>query len=88
VLEVPVLCNGQSEKTEHATQKPEPLIERLVLASSRPGDLVVDPFVGSGTTAAVAARLERRFLCGDADARYVGIARERLAVTSSRAATA
>lgn len=78
VLEIPVLCNGQSEKTEHATQKPEALIERLVLASSRPGDLVVDPFVGSGTTAAVAARLGRRFLCGDADPRYVGVARERL----------
>jgi site-specific DNA-methyltransferase (adenine-specific) len=86
VLEVPVLCNGQSEKTEHATQKPEALIERLILASSRPGDLVVDPFVGSGTTAAVATRLGRRFLCGDADARYVGITRERL--TSSLAATA
>jgi site-specific DNA-methyltransferase (adenine-specific) len=79
VLEVPVLCNGQSEKTEHATQKPEALIERLVLASSRPGDLVVDPFMGSGTTAAVATRLGRRFLCSDADARYVGIARKRLA---------
>jgi site-specific DNA-methyltransferase (adenine-specific) len=78
VLEVPVLCNGQSEKTEHATQKPEALIERLVLASSRRGDLVVDPFMGSGTTAAVAARLGRRFLCGDADARYVGVARERV----------
>jgi site-specific DNA-methyltransferase (adenine-specific) len=88
VLEVPVLCNGQSEKTEHATQKPEALIERLILASSRPGDLVVDPFVGSGTTAAVATRLGRRFLCGDADPRYVGLARERLAATASRQATA
>ncbi len=78
VLEIPVLCNGMDEKTEHATQKPEALIERLILASSRPGDLVVDPFVGSGTTAAVAARLDRRFLCGDADPRYVGVARDRL----------
>src|SRR5690349_15385251 len=42
VLEVPVLCNGMAEKTEHATQKPEALIDKLVLASSRPGDLVVD----------------------------------------------
>lgn len=78
VLEIPVLCNGMDEKTEHATQKPEALIERLILASSRPGDLVVDPFVGSGTTAAVAARLGRRFLCGDADPRYVGVARARV----------
>ena len=78
VIEVPVLCNGMSEKTEHATQKPEALIDKLVRASSRPGDLVVDPFVGSGTTAVVAARSRRRFLVGDSDARYVGIARKRI----------
>lgn len=78
VIEVPVLCNGQVEKTEHATQKPEALIERLLLASSAPGGLVVDPFVGSGTTAAVAARLGRRFVAGDADPAYVGVARDRL----------
>jgi len=78
VLEIPVLCNGMGEKTAHATQKPEALIERLILASSAPGDLVVDPFVGSGTTAVVAARLGRRYLCGDADPRYVGVARDRL----------
>jgi len=79
VLEVPVLCNGMAEKTEHATQKPEALIDKLVLASSRPGDLVVDPFLGSGTTAVVCARLGRRFLAGDSDARYVGLSRSRLA---------
>lgn len=78
VLEVPVLCNGQPEKTAHATQKPEALIETLVVASSAPGQLVVDPFVGSGTTAAVAARLGRRWLAGDADPRYVALARRRL----------
>jgi site-specific DNA-methyltransferase (adenine-specific) len=79
VIEVPVICNGMAEKTAHATQKPEALIEKLVLASSRPGQLVVDPFVGSGTTAVVAARHGRRWLAGDADARYVGLARKRLA---------
>ncbi|HVK85739.1 MAG TPA: site-specific DNA-methyltransferase [Kofleriaceae bacterium] len=79
VIEVPVICNGMAEKTPHATQKPETLIEKLVLASSKPGQLVVDPFVGSGTTAVVAAKLERRWLAGDADARYVGLTRERLA---------
>ena len=78
VLEVPVICNGMTEKTAHETQKPETLIEKLVLASSAPGQLVVDPFVGSGTTAVVAARLGRRWLASDADARYVGLARERL----------
>jgi site-specific DNA-methyltransferase (adenine-specific) len=78
VLEIPVLCNGMAEKTAHATQKPEALIEKMILASSQPGDLVVDPFAGSGTTAVVAARHGRRFLCGDADARYVGMARTRI----------
>jgi site-specific DNA-methyltransferase (adenine-specific) len=78
VIEIPVICNGMAEKTPHATQKPEALIEKLILASSAPGQLVVDPFVGSGTTAVVAARLGRRFLVGDADPRYVGLARKRL----------
>ncbi len=80
VIEVPVICNGMAEKTPHATQKPEALIEKLVRASSKRGQLVVDPFVGSGTTAVVAARLGRRFVAGDADPGYVGLARERLAL--------
>ncbi len=80
VIEVPVICNGMAEKTPHATQKPEALIEKLMLASSAPGQLVVDPFVGSGTTAVVAQRLGRSWIAGDGDARYVGLARERLAV--------
>jgi len=79
VLEQPVICNGMAEKTPHATQKPEALIEKLVRASSAPGQLVVDPFVGSGTTAVVCARLGRAWLAGDADARFVGLTRERLA---------
>ncbi len=78
VIEIPVICNGMAEKTPHATQKPEALIEKLILASSKPGQLVVDPFVGSGTTAVVASRLERRWIAGDGDARYVGLTRERL----------
>jgi site-specific DNA-methyltransferase (adenine-specific) len=78
VIEVPVICNGMAEKTAHATQKPEALIEKLVLASSTKGQLVVDPFVGSGTTAVVAERLGRSWIAGDADARYVALARERL----------
>jgi site-specific DNA-methyltransferase (adenine-specific) len=85
VIEVPVICNGMAEKTPHATQKPEALIERLVLASSGRGQLVVDPFVGSGTTAVVAGRLGRRWLAADADARYVGLARERLKAATAPA---
>ena len=51
------------ENTDHPTQKPEKLIAKLVLASSRPNDLVFDPFLGSGTTAVVARKLNRHF-CG------------------------
>ena len=83
VFEIPVICNGMAEKTPHATQKPEALIEKLILASSAKGQLVVDPFVGSGTTAVVAARLGRRWIAGDADASYVGLTRERLGAAAT-----
>jgi site-specific DNA-methyltransferase (adenine-specific) len=88
VFEIPVICNGMAEKTPHATQKPEALIEKLIRASSAPDQLVLDPFVGSGTTAVVAARLGRRWLAGDADARYVGLARERLKTAAPASASA
>ncbi|MEE9443652.1 MAG: site-specific DNA-methyltransferase [candidate division Zixibacteria bacterium] len=51
------------ENTDHPTQKPEKLIAKLILASSRPEDFILDPFLGSGTTAVVARKLSRRF-CG------------------------
>src|ERR1051326_8962225 len=79
VIEVPVICNGMAEKTQHATQKPEALIEKLILTTSTPGQLVVDPSVGSGTTPGGAARLGRSWIAGDSDPRFVGLARERLA---------
>lgn len=86
VFEIPVLCNGMEEKTQHETQKPEELIEKLVLASSEPGQLVVDPFSGSGTTAVVATRLGRRWLVGDSDPRYVAMARQRLQKAAAKPA--
>src|SRR5687768_14607849 len=82
VFEIPVLCNGTAEKTYHPTQKPADLIRRLLLASTRSGQLVVDPFAGSGTTAVVAEQLERRWLLCDNDARYIGLARTRIAGTA------
>jgi site-specific DNA-methyltransferase (adenine-specific) len=78
VIEVPVLCNGTPEKTAHPTQKPVQLIRKLVLASSNPGDLVVDPFAGSGTTALVAELHGRRWVSCDLDPGYLEIARRRL----------
>ena len=59
------------ENTDHPTQKPEKLIAKLVLASSREGDFVFDPFVGSGTTAVVAEKLLRRWCGVDVNAEYL-----------------
>lgn len=62
----------------HTTQKPEALLYRVILASSRPGDLVLDPFFGTGTTGAVAKKLSRRFVGIEQDAGYVEAARARI----------
>jgi site-specific DNA-methyltransferase (adenine-specific) len=66
------------ENTPHPYQKPEKLLERVLSASSRPGDLVVDPFLGSGTTAVVAKRLGRKFIGFEKDADHVRLALKRL----------
>jgi len=63
----------------HNTQKPQALLERVLLASTEPGDLVLDPFFGTGTTGAVAARLRRRWLGVEQDPAYVELARQRIA---------
>jgi DNA modification methylase len=67
-----------AEKTAHPTQFPERMIERIVLACSNAGDLVVDPMMGSGTVCAVAKRLGRRYLGIDRHAPYCAIARQRI----------
>lgn len=66
------------EKTGYPTQKPEGLVRRMVAASSRPGDWVLDFFAGSGTLGAVAHRLGRRFVCVDANPQAVGVMAGRL----------
>ena len=79
------LKNGNGKKL-HPTQKPEALLARVILASSRPDDLVLDPFCGTGTTGAVAKRLGRRFVGLERDPDYAALARERIdAVTPSSA---
>jgi site-specific DNA-methyltransferase (adenine-specific) len=70
---------GSAERTGYPTQKPVRLLERIVAASSRPGDLVLDPYAGSGTTGVAAARAGRRWLLVDRNPAAVGIARARLA---------
>jgi site-specific DNA-methyltransferase (adenine-specific) len=66
------------EKTPHPTQKPEELLRKIVLASSNPDDLVVDPFLGSGTTAVVAEQLGRRWKGCDLSLEYCHWATERI----------
>ncbi len=79
------LCTGTERLKDaegrkvHATQKPESLLHRVLLASSHPGQLVVDPFFGSGTTGAVAKRLGRRWLGFEREAAYAEAARRRIA---------
>ena len=63
---------------KHPTQKPEALLERIVRAASRPGDLVLDPFCGSGTTGVACARLGRRFVGMDREGDYLTLARLRI----------
>ncbi len=66
------------ENTDHPTQKPEKLLAKLLLASSRTGEFVFDPFLGSGTTAAVAAKLGRRFLGIEIDEKFACLAVKRV----------
>lgn len=69
---------SRKQKRLHPTQKPESLIERLILASSNPGDNVLDPFMGSGTTAVVADRLDREWIGFETDPDYFATSNTRL----------
>ena len=66
------------ENTDHPAQKPEKLMAKLILAGSNPGDLVLDPFGGVGTSAVVAKKLGRRFICIEREASYCALAQKRL----------
>ena len=78
------ICNGGERlkdadgKKVHPTQKPEALLARILMASSKPGDVVLDPFFGSGTTGAVAKRLGRHFVGIEREQAYIDAARERI----------
>ncbi|MDQ2807262.1 MAG: site-specific DNA-methyltransferase [Chloroflexota bacterium] len=69
-----------AERQDHPTQKPEALLELIIKASSNPGDLIVDPFVGSGTTCRVADVLHRHWIGIDINPDYVAMSRTRLAL--------
>ncbi len=83
------ICNGAERlKGEdgakvHPAQKPEALLHRVILASSNPGDVVLDPFFGTGTTGVVAKKLGRHFIGIERDETYIKAARQRLAATKA-----
>lgn len=82
------LCTGDERlkidgQKAHATQKPEALLYRIIMASSKPGDVVLDPFFGTGTTGTVARKLHRRWIGIERDETYVRLARERLAAVQA-----
>ena len=85
------ICTGEERLKDaggakvHPTQKPEALLYRVLLATTRPGDLVLDPFFGTGTTGAVAKRLGRQFLGIERDRGYAAAALERIDATSPAA---
>jgi modification methylase len=77
------LCTGKERlrvngEKAHATQKPEALLTRILLATTKPGDVVLDPFLGTGTTAAVAKRLGRRWIGIERDPQYAVLAERRI----------
>ena len=74
----PVIKASEKKHGKHPTQKPLYLLERILLAASRPGDLVVDPFCGSGTTGVAATALGRDFIGIDLSQEYLSLARARL----------
>ena len=77
------LCIGEERvrldgRKAHSTQKPEALLYRVILSSSNPGDIVLDPFFGTGTTGAVAKKLHRHWIGIERDEEYVRVAQERI----------
>jgi adenine-specific DNA-methyltransferase len=88
VWSIPKVTSGagraSKERTSHPAQFPEAVIERIILASTDPGDVVLDPFLGSGTTAAVAKRLGRRCIGLELRPDYVAVAVQRLEQQDAR----
>lgn len=78
------ICNGperlkdESGKKVHTTQKPEALLYRIILSSTNPGDVILDPFFGTGTTGAVAKKLGRRYIGIEREEKYIKYAQQRL----------
>ena len=70
---------GKDGKKAHSTQKPEELLKRVILSSTRQDDIVLDPFFGTGTTGAVAKRLKRNYIGIEKETEYIKLAKNRIA---------
>jgi hypothetical protein len=83
VWEIPICSGGErilfNGEKAHTTQKPEALLYRVLASSTKPDDVVLDPFFGTGTTGAVAKRLRRRWIGIERDAQYIQVATKRIA---------
>src|ERR1700753_9636 len=84
---IPICAGGERLKgadgtKAHSTQKPEALLHRVIVSSTKPGDVVLDPFFGSGTTGAVAKRLGRHFIGLERDSGYAALAKKRIAAVT------
>jgi len=78
VWRISLVSGNSKERTEHPAQYPEELIERIIKVGSNPNDLILDPFMGSGTTAVVAKKLGRKFVGYEIELEYINIAKKRL----------
>ena len=84
VLEIPIPGGGLDEKNDHPAQKPEELLRKIILAASREGEIVLDPFSGSGTTLAAARQLGRKWVGCEIRADYNELARQRIDFPATR----
>lgn len=87
VWEIPTPAAREKTYGKHPTQKPVELLRRIVMASSKPGDLILDPFSGSGTTGVAALQMNRRYIGIELDERYLELSRRRLEAVLQEANT-
>ena len=78
VWDIPIVGNKDKKFGYHPTQKPEKLLDRIILACTDKGDVVLDPFSGSGTTAVSALKNERKYICFEKDPKYIELSKRRL----------
>lgn len=78
VWRIPMISGNFEERTEHPAQYPEALIQRIILSATNENEIVLDPFMGSGTTAAVAKKLNRQYIGFEIEEEYIRIIKNRL----------